>query len=193
MPRLEGSTRRSIGRRSVLAMVVVLISAAAAAATAGAATVVSETTWGGERSEVTNGGAVASDGAAYLAGFTTSFDPFGQENVFLVRFATDGSLAWQRTWEGPDQFGNDRANSVAVAPDGCVYVTGQTLGVRGDVLLLKFSPDGTLAWQRRWDGGATEGGEAVAVASDGSVYVTGGTNSFGESGHLFVLRFTPDG
>jgi hypothetical protein len=51
---------------------------------------------------------------AYLTGFTRSFDPFGQENVFLVRFAPDGSLDWQRTFEGPDQFGNDRANAVAV-------------------------------------------------------------------------------
>jgi uncharacterized delta-60 repeat protein len=113
--------------------------------------------------------------------------------VFLTRFAADGALAWQRTFDGPEQFANDRANSVAAAPDGSVYVTGQTLGVRGDVLLLKFSPDGTLVWQQRWDGGATESGAAVAVASDGSVYVTGGTNSFGESGHLFVLRFASDG
>jgi uncharacterized delta-60 repeat protein len=126
-------------------------------------------------------------------GFTRSFDPFGQEQVFLVRFAADGSFDWQRTWEGPDQFGNDRANGVAVAPDGSVYVTGRTLGVRGDVLLLKFSPEGSLVWQRRWDGGGTEGGEAVAVAGDGSVYVAGGTDSFGGSGQLLVLRFAPDG
>jgi uncharacterized delta-60 repeat protein len=188
----ERSVRHSIGRRVVAAVVVVLVLAAGAAA-ARAATVVSETTWGGAAAEVTNGGAVAFDGAAYLAGFTTSFDSFGQENVFVVGFAADGSLAWQRTWDGPEQFANDRANGVAVAPDGSVYVTGQTLGVRGDVLLLKFSPEGTLVWQRRWDGGGTEGGEAVAVAGDGSVYVTGGTNSFGESGHLFVLRFAPEG
>jgi hypothetical protein len=189
---LERSVRRSIGQRGVAAVVVVVVLAAGAAA-ARAATVVSETTWGGAAAEVTNGGAVASDGAAYLAGFTTSFDSFGQENVFVVGFAADGSLAWQRAWDGPEQFANDRANGVAVAPDGSVYVTGQTLGVRGDVLLLKFSPEGALVWQRRWDGGGTEGGEAVAVAGDGSVYVTGGTNSFGESGHLFVLRFAPEG
>jgi uncharacterized delta-60 repeat protein len=192
MRNLEGSAPRPMGRRGVLAVLVVLI-VAGAAAPARAATVLSEATWGGAGGEVTNGAAVAPDGAAYLAGFTTSFDPFGQENVFVVRFAADGSLAWQRTFDGPDQFANDRANGVAVAADGSVYVTGQTLGVRGDVLLLKFSRDGALVWQRRWDGGGTEGGEAVAVAGDGSVYVTGGTNSFGESGHLFVLRFALDG
>jgi hypothetical protein len=66
------------------------------------------------------------------------------------------------------------------------------LGNRGDVLLLKFTPDGSLLWQKRWDGGATERGEGVAVAPDGSVYVVGGTSSFGGS-HLFLLRFAPDG
>jgi uncharacterized delta-60 repeat protein len=157
-----------------------------------AATVISETTWGGSAAEVTAGVAVAPDGGTYLAGFTTSFDPFGQEQVFVIKFAVDGSLSWQRTWEGPDQFGNDRATDVAVAPDGSVYVTGSTLGVRGDVLLLKFSAEGSLLWQRRWDGGGTERGEGVAVGSDGSVYVTGSTNSFGGE-HLLVLRFGPDG
>ena len=58
-----------------------------------------------------------------------------------------------------------------MAPDGSVYVTGQTVGMEGDVLLLKFSPDGSLEWQRCWDGGGAETGEAVAVGSDGAVYV----------------------
>jgi uncharacterized delta-60 repeat protein len=179
-------------KRGVLTVVGALI-AAVVATTAGAATVVSETTWGGADSEVTSGAAVAPDGSSYLAGVTRSFDPFLQEQVFLVKFAAGGSLAWQRTFEGAEQFNIDRANGVAVAPDGAVYVAGQTLGVRGDVLLLKFSPEGSLLWKRSWDGGGTESGAAVAVAADGAVYVTGGTDSFGGFGHLFVLRFAPDG
>jgi uncharacterized delta-60 repeat protein len=178
-------------RSGVLAALVALV-LVAGAGSAPAATVIAETTWGGAAAEVTGGAAVAPDGATYLAGFTTSFDPFGQQQIFVVKFAADGSLSWQRTWEGPDQFGNDVGTDVAVAPDGSVYVTGSTLGVRGDAVLLKFSPEGSLLWQRRWDGGATERGEAVAVGGDGFVYVAGGTNSFGDS-HLFVLRFAPDG
>jgi uncharacterized delta-60 repeat protein len=162
-----------------------------AVASARAATLVSESTWGGTVSEVTSGVAVAADGATYLTGFTTSFDPSGQLQLFLVKHEADGKIAWQRTWEGPDQFGIDEGTHVAVAADGSVYVTGSTLGNRGDALLLKFSPEGLLLWQRRWDGGATERGEAVAVAGDGSIYVVGGTSSFGDS--LFVLRFAPDG
>jgi uncharacterized delta-60 repeat protein len=178
-------------RSGILAAVVGVVFVAGAGSTR-AATVISETTWGGTASEVTGGAAMAPDGATYLAGFTTSFDPFGQQQIFVVKFAGDGSLSWQRTWEGPDQFGNDQGTDVAVASDGSVYVTGSTLGVRGDAVLLKFSAEGSLLWQRRWDGGETERGEGVAVGPDGSVYVTGGTNSFGDS-HLFILKFGPDG
>jgi uncharacterized delta-60 repeat protein len=168
---------------SLLALVVV--------ASARAATLVSETTWGGPVSEVTSGVAVASDGSTYLTGFTTSFDPFGQLQLFVVKHAPDGTIAWQRPWEGPDQFGNDEGTDVAVAPDGSVYVTGSTLGNRGDALVLKFSSDGSLLWQRRWDSGGTERAEDVAIGSDGSVYIVGGTSGFGDS--IFMLRFAPDG
>jgi uncharacterized delta-60 repeat protein len=181
---------RGKSHRRVL-VVAVALAAVVVVATARAASVISETTWGGAFSEVTNGAAVASDASSYLTGFTNSFDP--SQQVFLTKFAADGSLSWQRTWQAPEQFRTDEGKGVAVAPDGSVYVTGQTVGVQGDVLLLKFSPDGSLAWQRRWDGGGMEAGEAVAVGSDGAVYVTGGTNSFGGFGHLFVLRFAPDG
>jgi hypothetical protein len=185
---------RGKGRRRVLVVAVALV-AVVVVATARAASVISETTWGGPLSEVTNGAAVASDGSSYLTGFTNSFDPSGQQ-VFLTKFAGDGSLSWQRTFQGPEQFRTDEGKGVAVTPDGSVYVTGQTVGVQGDVLLLKFSPDGALEWQRRWDGGGRESGEALAVASDGAVYVIvgGETGSFGAGGDdAFLLQLDPGG
>ena len=187
--RIRGGTRD--GRRIRPALAALSLLVVVIVAPARAATLVSESTWGGPVSEVTNGVAVAADGSTYLTGFTTSFDPFGQQQLFLVKHAPDGTIGWQRTWEGPDQFGNDEGTDVAVAPDGSVYVTGRTLGNRGDILLLKFSADGLLLWQRRWDSGATEGGVALAIAGDGSVYVVGGT-TLGE-GHAVLLRFAPDG
>jgi uncharacterized delta-60 repeat protein len=190
MGRTEARSSGSLMRLGVPVAIVVLVVAVGGAR---AATVVSETTWGGSLSEVTNAAAVAPDGSVYLTGFATSFDPFGRDNAFLVKFAADGAFSWQRTFHGAQQFGIDRGNGVAVAPDGSVYVAGQTVGVGNDLLLLKFAPDGALVWQRSWDGGGQETGEGVAVAADGSVYVTGTTDSFGGFGHLVVLRFAPDG
>jgi uncharacterized delta-60 repeat protein len=173
-------------RRITLALGLVVLFTAAAPARA--ATLLSETTWGGPASEVVGDTAIAADGSTYVAGFTTSFGA-SSPTVFVVKFAPDGSLTWQRTWEGPGQFATDQANDVAVAADGSVYVTGFT---QGDAVLLKLTPAGDLVWQRRWGGSGSESGEAVAVGGDGSIYVAGGTSSFGGS-HLYVLKFAPDG
>jgi uncharacterized delta-60 repeat protein len=159
-----------------------------------AATVASESTWGGAQSEGARGVETASDGSIYLVGRTFSFDPFQRPHVFALKYAQDGSLVWQRAWDGPEQFGNDEGSDVAVAADGSIYVSGSTIGVGNDALLLKLAPDGSLLWQRRWGGNANDGGESVAVGPDGSVYLAGTTSSFGDgSSHAFVVKFAPDG
>jgi uncharacterized delta-60 repeat protein len=176
--------------RAVAALTLVVF---ALDAPARAATLQQQLSWGGPASDSAQGSAVGPDGSSYLAGNSTSFSADGSTAVFLVKFAADGSLAWQRTYEGPTQFGSDTANELAVAPDGSVYVTGTTTGVGGDLLLLRFSPDGTLIWQLAWSGSGFEGGQDVAVGADGSVYVVGSTTTFGTGNDLVVVKFAPDG
>jgi len=165
---------------------------ARSAATAASTDVISESDWGFAGNEATQGAAVASDGSSYLVGFTTSFEP--AERVFVLKFGADGSLTWQRTWDGPSQFFGDRANDVAIARDGSVYVVGSTLGNGGDALILKFSSGGTLLWQKTWGTPTNDPAQAVAVGSDGSVYVTGSTrNAQTDALDLFVIKLAPDG
>ena len=185
--------------RFCVPMAAALVTVVAVSAPADAATVVSETTWGGTSPDDATAVAAAPDGGSYLTGTTTPFDangdPIGGENIFLIKTAADGSLLWQQSWQA-EPGGIYEGNDVAVAPDGSVYVAGLFApnGIQaGDVLLLKFSPDGSLVWQRTWDSGNTETGEAVAVASDGSVYVSGGSNGVQANGPLVLLRFAPDG
>ena len=165
-----------------------------AAAAAPAPTPVSETTWGGAGSDVTEGEAVGSDGSTYLVGFTNSFGG-GASKLFTVKFAPDGSLAWQRTWDAPPDafpFVNDEAHDAAVGADGSVYVAGSTFVGGNGALLVKLGSDGSLLWQRTWGGNGSA--QAVAVALDGSVYVTGATRaSDAQAEDLFVIRFAPDG
>ena len=178
-----------------IVVVLVLLILGAVSVSVRALTLVSETTWGGADSEVTEGVATASDGSIYVAGTTRSFGSRPSAPViFLLKFEVDGTLAWQRTWEGPGDFANHEARDVAVDSDGSAYVTGSTTGIAGDAVLLKFAPDGTLAWQRTWGGSGTESGQGVAVGPDGVVYVTGSTSSFGAgSGDIFAIKFASDG
>jgi uncharacterized delta-60 repeat protein len=157
-----------------------------------------ETTWGGVASDVAEAVASAADGSSYVVGITDSFatDPFGNPSpkIFVVKFAPDGSLSWQRIWNGTTIRGLGRSD-VAVSADGSVYVTGVTADNGGDAVLLKFDANGTLLWERAWGGTASDQGFAVATASDdGSVYIAGTATSFGpSSAGLFVVKFDSAG
>ena len=160
-------------------------------------TLLTETTWGGAGSDVADGVASAADGSSYVVGITDSFamDPFGNPSprIFLVKFAADGSLSWQRIWNRTTIRGLGRPD-VAVSADGSVYVTGVTADNGGDAVLLKFDANGTLLWERAWGGPASDQGFAVATASDASVYIAGTATSFGpSSAGLFVVKFDSAG
>ena len=147
-------------------------------------TLLTETTWGGAGSDAAEGVSSAADGSSYVVGITDSFttDQFGNPSpkIFVVKFAPDGSLSWQRIWNGTTIRGLGRPD-VAVSADGSVYVTGITADNQNDAVLLKFDANGTLLWERAWGGAASDEGLAVATASDGSVYIAGTAESFGSS------------
>jgi uncharacterized delta-60 repeat protein len=157
-------------------------------------TLVSETTWGGTDSDIGETVASGSDGSTYVAGRTRSFTTEFGLNVFVLKFAPDGSLGWQRTWDIAGAFGDHEPHDLAVAADGSAYVAGRTPGVGGDAFLLKFDSAGSLAWQRTWGGSGHESAEGVAVAADGTVFLAGSTqNSFGPDAEAFLVRFASDG
>jgi uncharacterized delta-60 repeat protein len=159
-------------------------------------TLLTETTWGGTGSDVADGVASAADGSAYVVGITDSFtiDPFGNPSpkIFVVKFASDGSLSWQRIWNGTTIRGLGRPD-VAVSADGSVYVTGITANNGNDAVLLKFDANGTLLWERAWGGAESDAALAVATAPDGSAYIAGNETSFGSGFGLFVVKFDSTG
>jgi uncharacterized delta-60 repeat protein len=197
-PLITSSTGDRRSEMSVLLLACVgLLWVAFASATAQGQTLLSETTWGGNGSDVSEGVAVASDGSSYVVGITDSFttDQFGNPSpkIFVVKFAPDGSLTWQRIWNGTTIRGLGRPD-VAVSTDGAVYVTGVTADNQNDAVLLKLDANGTLLWERTWGGAASDESLAVATAPDGSVYIAGTATSFGpSSAGLFVVKFDSTG
>ena len=168
-----------------------------AAGTAQGQTLLVEKTWGGAGSDVAEAVATSADGSSYVVGITDSFavDQFGTPSarIFVVKFAANGSLTWQRVWNGTTIRGLGRPD-VAISADGSAYVTGVTADNGNDAVLLKFDASGTLLWERSWGGTASDEGLAVATASDGSAYIAGTATSFGpSSAGLFVVKFDSAG
>jgi hypothetical protein len=189
----SAAERRRAAMPMLLLAWVGLLWLAFATATAQAQTLLSETTWGGNGSDVSEGVATAADGSSYVVGITDSFttDQFGTPSprIFLVKFAPDGSLVWQRIWNGTTVRGLGRTG-VALAADGSVYVTGVSTNNGNDGVLLKFDANGTLLWERTWGGPDSDTSLAVATAPDGSAYIAGTATSFPPSSNsLFVVKF----
>ncbi|MBI1336224.1 MAG: choice-of-anchor D domain-containing protein [Phycisphaera sp.] len=153
---------------------------------------------GGTASDSGNSVAVASDGSVYITGQTSSsgwvsggYDNTldGSGDAFVVKFSPSGQHQWSTYLGGT---GNDSGNSVAVAPDGSVYVTGTTASsgwVSGgddtsqnggtDGFVVKLNAAGQHQWSTYLGGTSNDYGNSVAVDPDGSVYVTGETFSTG--------------
>lgn len=148
-------------------------------------------TWGGANFDRAEGVAVAPDGNIYTVGVTPSFSVSGDSDVFLLKYAPNGTLLLQQTYGTAGGF--EDGNGVAVGPDGSIYVAGSSDNSKA--LLVKFAPNGALLWQRTWGGTQSEIAFGVAVSGDGaSVYITGQTLSFG-AGFLdaFLVKFDASG
>jgi hypothetical protein len=152
----------------------------------------------------------------------TSLRAVGSGDLFVAKYAPDGTLLWATSAGGSS---GDRGDAIATDPRGNSYVTGDfqrtvtfgegenatSLQAEGetDVFVAKYAPDGTLLWATS-AGGASSGDAGLAIATDrrGSSYATGifsGTATFGageaketvletEGGiDVFVAKYAPDG
>jgi hypothetical protein len=148
-------------------------------------------TWGSTQ-EGAGAIAIANDGTIYVTGITFGFD-VEQGDAFLLSFSPAGSLNWQRTWGGAFF---DVGRGVAVASDGAVFVTGETLFTANAAFLVKFAPGGSVIWEREWGvvgvGGFPEDddtdGNAVAAAPAGGAYVVGATTGTGQLRNLVIAH-----
>ena len=148
-----------------------------------------------------------------LAFGDSSITSQGSDDLWLAVWNADGSERWARSMGGSGYVGG---NSVAVAPDGMVYVSGRSFsstvsfagGVENnaglsDLLILAYGPDGS---EQHWFYGPGSNGDeirALAVDADGRVYAAGafistdldvGGTSLASNGvwDLLLLRFTPE-
>ena len=134
------------------------------------------------------------------------------EDAFVLKLTSSGDPVWAFQIGGADR---DVGSSIAVGPDGAIYVVGQFSGTAtvgatsitsagsADVFVAKLTDDGAVTWARALGGPDFENGVAIATDAGGDVYVTGGfvnTTDIGGtsltsvgSGDLFLARLTGEG
>lgn len=116
---------------------------------------------------------------------------YPKDDFATVKYDPDGNELWVRRYNGPDN-DHDRAFAVTAGVTGNVYVTGSSrAGNPGwqDYTTIKYDPDGTLLWLRRYDAsGIHDEPWAMAIDSLENVYVTGysDTGVYGNSNRDFA-------
>lgn len=175
------------------------------------------------------GRSVATDltGNIYLAGITNSqtgiaFNAFqpalaGDNDAFVAKFRTDGTLIWSTYFGGP---ASDAFYQVRITTDttGNVFLCGITHSTSGiahagyqntfggsncDAYLVKFDSSGNRLWATYFGGYNDDFGHGVACDKEGNVYLAGRTMSPGlaYNGYLsstigvdaFLVKFDANG
>ena len=152
--------------------------------------------WGGTQFDSAGAVATHSDGSVYVAGRATSFGP-SSAGVFVLKFDSAGTLVWQRLWDDAAGF-----EAMTVTQDGSVYAASSKMRPDSnfsqfDVMVLKLTPAGTLAWARTYGAGeVVDARGGMAAAADGSIYTAGAIQA-AKSGivgiNALVLKIGSDG
>lgn len=138
--------------------------------------------------------ALDQDGNIIAAGITRGQDG-SLYDVLLLKYSPDGTLLMQKAWGTITDAPSDDADALAVDGDGNIYVCGQSEGPDASyyyLLLLKFAPDLSLIWSRRWGMGDEDFGDDLGIDASGNVYIAGTTQSWTYGGCLLV-KFDPSG
>jgi hypothetical protein len=155
---------------------------------------------GGSSSDAATALAVDFTGAAYVAGYTASFNfPTGSSaqnfnaggnDIFVAKLNPAGNSLISCTYIGGR--GDDRAYAIAVDASGLVYLTGSTTSTnfptRGAIqsrltgaknaFVLKLNALGNaLVFSTYLGGNGSDTGYGIALDAAGDVYVTGDTTS----------------
>ncbi|MBI4712572.1 MAG: SBBP repeat-containing protein, partial [Planctomycetes bacterium] len=156
-----------------------------------AGTIIQQKAWGGANLDEATGIALDTDGNIYVIGNTYNFGARGSA-IFLLQYKdSDGSLQWQKKWDGVV---NDFVRDMAITSSG-IYLTGETeSGGQGgkDILLLKYNFGGSVQWAKAW--GDTRSNTAYGIDSDSAdnIYICGST-SISSTIDSLLLKYNSSG
>jgi hypothetical protein len=143
------------------------------------------TSWGAAGDDVGNGIALGSDNSIYCVGY--SWNGINNDLVIL-KLNPDKSLNWSRSW---DTGSHEAGYGVALDANGDIYCAGKTNGLGAgfdDILIIKYFPNGTEAWNSTLGKAQYDKGFALTIDSSGTIYCTGSAK-FGGSNDLIIAKF----
>jgi uncharacterized delta-60 repeat protein len=141
---------------------------------------------------------VDADNFIYITGYVTTSAKM--EDISVVKFNRQGVLIWDRRYDGGEA-AEDKAFGIAVDETDNIYVTGyvstDNTGLNTDAVLLKYSSNGVIKWNRSYNGEGTvteDKAWGIVVDDDkNSVYITGQTTTAANGLDYLTLKYSFSG
>ncbi len=134
---------------------------------------------------------VDAEGNVFVSG--TSDTEIGFDYA-TIRYNASGAEQWVARYSATNPSGG--ATSLAVDPDGNIYVTGSSYsGATFDYVTLKYGASGIEQWVARYDapGNADDFAADLAVDAGGNVYVTGFSEGLGSLNDYATIKYDASG
>ncbi len=148
----------------------------------------------GNSYDIATGLAIDQNSNILISGFTYSTS--NEEDFVAIKLNSNGAEQWIRTY-------NSAANSYDITAGivadnlGDVFVSGYSFGgdSQEDYTTIKYGSDGTLLWERSYNGTGDSYDIATALKSDksGNVYVTGYSLDPSTSEDYVTLKYNTSG
>lgn len=151
-------------------------------------------TYGGSGTDVLGGICLSGDGGYYVCGSSTSTDGdlsenYGQKDAWVMKLSATGTIVWQDVVGGAL---DDSYSRVIPTQDGNILCVGSShTNLGGDPIphyggfdghVIKYSPSGSILWQRIWGGSSDDELFRVQATADGGYIVGGQSTSTNVSG-----------
>ena len=125
-----------------------------------------------------------------MAGASIDWDLTGQD-FMVLKYDADGNLLWDVAYDNGLNIA-DYLTSMTIDNAGNIVTTGLISDfTSGDILTVKFNPEGEVLWAMTYNGEADSYDEAwgVTTDNDGNVFVTGFDINEGVYSDLVVIKY----
>jgi uncharacterized repeat protein (TIGR01451 family) len=144
--------------------------------------------FGGANEDIGQSVIQASDHGYVATGFSESFGPDGDLDVYAIRTDVDGKEIWSNYY---DEGWTEHGYSIIETPDGGFLIAGDiftTPLAPSNVYLLKINAHGKKVWSKQYGGGGNDlGFRIIPAENSGGYLIVGRTASFGNGGDDVLL------
>ena len=136
-----------------------------------------------------------SDDGGYIFSGYTHIDAFDDEDIYLGKTDSEGTLLWSQVYGQPDS--DEFGQSVLETVDHDIVIAGYVIHhnpTDKNVLLMKTDATGVPIWSYEFGSSGEDVGLSVISTLDGGYVISGSTTSYGNgSGDIYLIKTNSDG